>query len=447
LLDKRGVGVIKLFLKTKAQIDYEQSDLLTFIAKLLAEIIKAKKIADNIKKLHNDLRVLQENFQSIVTKSVDGIIIIDMQGVVQFANPAAKLLFGYLANSLIGMKFGIPSLTKEFIEIHIMRFSGEMGVAEMSVVETEWRGQPAFLAILHDITERKKMEEIIREKSNRLEELNKDLENTIREEVEKRRKHEQLLIQQSKLSAMGEMLGAIAHQWRQPLNAISILIQDIKLANQHGELDNDYINETVKTAKEQVRFLSQTIDDFRNFYKPCKEKSGFDVCNAILEILSLVNPQLVVSSIDVTVQTRDKDNRLLKTIAEMFTRYDHMDEHFIVLGYPNEFKQVILNLVNNARDAILEFRQQKKLDKGRIDILIKEEHKKVVIHVKDNGGGIPDHILDKIFIPYFTTKPFGQGTGIGLYMSKVIIESNMDGKLFAEVHDTDTIFTIELKKE
>ncbi|MBV6341097.1 response regulator [Candidatus Magnetobacterium casense] len=279
------------------------------------------------------------------------------------------------------------------------------------------------------------MERKLKEKSRQLEELNKNLESKVRDEIEKGRRKEHMLIQQSKLAAMGEMMVAISHQWRQPLNVIGLLIQDLEEAYEFGEIDKQYIQNMSRESMAQLSFMSNTITDFYNFFKPNKDQVSFDVNQAIEDVISLVHVQL--QSMDIYVRsTVVSDNTVGLGAAT----------GLVIKGYPGEFQQVILNVLNNARDAILKKRQGGEFttnSRGDIDITICRDNKKVIIKIKDNGQGIPETIIDRVFEPYFTTRE--DGIGIGLYMSKVIIESHMGGNLYVENTETGAMFTIEFR--
>lgn len=261
------------------------------------------------------------------------------------------------------------------------------------------------------------------QKQRQLEELNMTLEQKVREEIASRQEKEHLLFQQSRMAAMGEMIGAIAHQWRQPLNVIGLIVQNLKMAYDYGELDSERFKNAVASAMWQIKFMSRTIDDFRNFFKPSKDKEVFDVRRAVDETISLVKAQLQNNYISIEI-TSEK-------------------EGLTIYGYPNEFKHVLLNLINNAKDAIL-MRQTKEECKAKITFEISGADHKTVIKVRDTGGGVPDAVIDRIFDPYFTTKEESSGTGIGLYISKTMIERNMGGLLTVSNCEDGAEFRIEV---
>ncbi len=239
-------------------------------------------------------------------------------------------------------------------------------------------------------------------------------------ELEKK-KRELFLIEQSRFASMGEMIGNIAHQWRQPLNTLGLISQKIHAYHSRGILDADTIEKNTKKSMELIESMSETINDFRDFFKPNKDKEIFSVLT-------------VMDKLDnIFLESLQKDSIKCKChISE--------DANFMVKGYMNEFSQVMINLVKNAGDVLLEAKR----DNKEINITVENRNSMVIISVKDNGGGIPTEIKDKIFDPYFTTRDDNKGTGIGLYMSKIIINEHMDGNL--TVHNTDegACFVIEL---
>ncbi|MBF0552941.1 MAG: PAS domain-containing protein [Nitrospirae bacterium] len=272
--------------------------------------------------------------------------------------------------------------------------------------QREGDGAVLFQGFITDVTGRKKMEE-------ELVELNRTLERRVEEGISKIIYQKQMLVQQSKMAAMGEMIGLIAHQWRQPLNVIGLNVQDLKDAYDFGELDKKFIEQVVYITMDQINFMSKTIDDFKNFFKPSKKKLRFNVQKNIEEIFSMFKQVFDRGKIDVSIKV-SQDTLL-------FTE-----------GYPNEFKQVMLNILNNSKDAIIARRDAAVSPpiRGQIEITIgnNKERDKIIISIRDNGGGIPEDIIDKIFGHYYTTKG-KEGTGLGLYMSKTIVETNMGGTL------------------
>ncbi len=251
----------------------------------------------------------------------------------------------------------------------------------------------------------------------------------LRREVSRRQRQEQLLVQQAKLAAVGEMLGAIAHQWRQPLNALALSIQDLGEAKRHAELNQNYLDEAIGQAMGQIRHLSRTIDDFRDFFKPDKERVRFDAMVSTGEVLRLFLAQLTAHDIDISL--------VCHTHERQFEDIEHIVScpAKMVLGYKNEFEQVILNLVHNAKDAIIDRLARNEMppgSKGRIGFDFGVEGEVVTIAVTDNGGGIPEAALPRIFEPYFTTKAPEHGSGIGLYLAKIIIEDHLRGSLTAQ---------------
>ncbi|GFO67148.1 hypothetical protein GMLC_07270 [Geomonas limicola] len=236
--------------------------------------------------------------------------------------------------------------------------------------------------------------------------------------VEELREKERLLAQQSRQAAMGEMIGNIAHQWRQPLNALGLTIQQLPLLHQTGEFNQQVLEENINKAMKLIKHMSRTIDDFRDFFSPDKEITEFRIDQAVHKAIELVRDSLLERSITVEVTGTDE---------------------LTAKGYPNEYAQVLLNLLVNARDAF----DSNQVPQPKIIICMEQAAEKTVVTVTDNAGGIPVAILDNIFDPYFSTKGL-QGTGIGLYMSKAIIERNMRGTLSVSNTGSGAQFRIEI---
>ncbi|KJU82702.1 two-component hybrid sensor and regulator [Candidatus Magnetobacterium bavaricum] len=255
--------------------------------------------------------------------------------------------------------------------------------------------------------------------------LQKSLQQKVQEEVDKRRLDEQLLFQQSKMAAMGEMIGAIAHQWKQPLNALSLTIQDMEFAFDAGELDKKYIEQSVTQGMALIRHMSQTASDFQNFLKPSTHKDRFSVAEAFYGVADLFSDQLK------------------KDVVELRLNFPRTLELYSI-GYINEFKHVVLNLINNSRDAIKARRNSGQLtDEGWVSIDIGQDNDNVVVRLHDNGGGIDQSVIDNMFEPYVTTKGEG-GTGIGLYMSRAIVQGKMEGSISASNAQGGVEFVITL---
>jgi len=241
-------------------------------------------------------------------------------------------------------------------------------------------------------------------KTKALRALNVSLEKRIQKEVTNSRKKDRLMFQQAKLASLGEMLQNIAHQWRQPLGTITIIIQAIESKYFAGKLNDEIIESKVNDAMLLAKNMSDTLEDFRTFFHPHKIYRSFQLKNVIKKAIDLTRYQLVKENIKIVTK---------------------IDRDIVINGYENELTHIMLNLINNAKDALLSKKDGDKI----IMIIIREDQHKAWINVIDNAGGIPDIIANKIFEPYFTTKHKNVGTGIGLYMSKQIIEKHMNGKI------------------
>ncbi len=245
----------------------------------------------------------------------------------------------------------------------------------------------------------------------------------IMDDMTERVQQKQFLIQQSKLAEMGDMVAAIAHQWNEPLVELSALVQDIQTSYLLNELKDMEVKDFVNDSMIQIKYMSRTLSDFRNFLKPSTKKKLFSISKALTEINEIIGKQVFYSNI------------------QMSFNYKNENEELLIYGYENEFKQVLLNLINNAKNKIVEkdFDYSKK---AKIDINIQRTSTHNIIEIADDGGKIDESIINSIFEPYFSTKP--NGTGIGLYMAKVIIEDKMRGTITVKNDDNNVIFTIKL---
>jgi signal transduction histidine kinase len=257
------------------------------------------------------------------------------------------------------------------------------------------------------------------EKQRQLEALNRTLGEKIREEVDKNREKDHLLILQSRQAAMGEMIGNIAHQWRQPLTAISLLIQDLRECYVYGEFSLEYMDNNVGNALKIIQHMSQTINDFRNFFNRDKDMQAFSVREVLDRSVSFIEPSLRYNNIAVEID---------------------VDDDLVAVGFPNEFSQALLNIIGNAKEIF----RERGSSSPRIWIRAFREREKTVVTITDNGGGIPDAVMDRIFDPYFSTRSPENGTGLGLYMSRTIIEKSMGGTLTAANTEEGARFRIEI---
>jgi signal transduction histidine kinase len=280
-------------------------------------------------------------------------------------------------------------------------------------------GSMSKQSMMIDITDRKMFEEQLKQQKQLLEELNRTLEERVREEVTKNREKDVILIQQNRQAALGEMFDHIAHQWKQPLNSISLIIQDLEATWSCNELTDGYVDETVGKTLDLVGHMAQTIEVFRDFYRPEKEKTAFSIKDSTDKALLFISPALRFHAIELDLT---------------------VDPGLSAIGYPKEYAQVLLNIMTNARDVFME----RRTEKPRLEIKAFAEDTKAVVTITDNAGGIPDAIIDKVFDFYFTTRESSGGTGVGLYMSKNIIEKNMAGKLSVVNVDCGAQFRIEL---
>lgn len=246
----------------------------------------------------------------------------------------------------------------------------------------------------------------------------------IMDDITERIQQKQFLIQQSKLAEMGDMVAAIAHQWNEPLVELSALIQDMQTSYLLNELKDIDVSDFVNDSMIQIKYMSKTLTDFRNFLKPSTKKNLFSISKAFNEINEIIGKQIFYSNIT------------------MSFNYKNANEELLIYGYENEFKQVLLNLINNAKNKVLEKSQIEENVKAKIDINIERCQNFNTIEIIDDAGPIDEKIINSIFQPYFTTKK--DGTGIGLYMAKVIIEDKMDGNINVRNEDNCVIFTIKL---
>jgi len=250
-----------------------------------------------------------------------------------------------------------------------------------------------------------------------LEEHNKELEKRIKVEVAKNREKDKLMFQQAKLASMGEMLGNISHQWRQPLMEISSLFIPIEAKlSMDMEIEKEELLESIAKLNEISKYMSNTIDDFKNFFAKDKQKIEFELLEQINSTINIISSSLKAHDIklDIIIQKNP-----------------------MMVGYKNEYSQVLINIINNAKDILV----QRKIKTPHVKILVSQNDSNIVTLIEDNGGGISTKPVEKIFDPFFTYEKVN-GSGIGLFMSKLIIENNMNGKLLVKNNKKGAVFTI-----
>jgi len=371
----------------------------------------------------NDLTSKKEELQAVFDLAANGISILDRDGMFLYANKFFQKMMEYTMDelkkesciSLSSPEYAEPSKTaveKAIEEGSIEKFrkvcitkSGKHLNASMSLSYLKSRDE--IVMITSDITQDIQYQD--------------ELKKQVEIEVKKRTEQYEIMCQQSRLAAMGEMIDSIAHQWRQPLNGLGIIVQGLRHLSSQKDFDLTLLKDIESEIMEKITYMSQTIDDFSTFFRITKEKKIFNILNNINDAIRLIDVQL-------------KDNNITTNI--------HIIDNVTldILCFANEFRQVILNMIHNAMMAIIESKQKN----GNIDIYIKETKKSLIIEIEDNGGGILKKNIPKIFDPYFTTKD--KGSGIGLYMSKIIIEHHMQGTLNVKNKNDGAKFTITLKR-
>ena len=252
-----------------------------------------------------------------------------------------------------------------------------------------------------------KSNQILKEKKDELDKLNSSLEEKIIDEVEKNKLFQEKLFKADKLASMGEMMSNIAHQWRQPLSMISTVATGTKIQKEFGTLADEELVQNMDLINKNAQYLSETINDFRNFIKGDRKIKNYDLSTTINNFLHIIESTIKKDSINIILD---------------------LEKDIKIDGYPNELIQCLINIFNNAKDALEEIKQENPL----IFISTALQNNIITISIKDNAGGIPQNIITKIYDPYFTTKHKSQGTGLGLHMTYKLIDEGMHGKIEAQ---------------
>ncbi len=347
------------------------------------------------------------------------------------ANRVAVVIFGYSNEEFVDktfFEFVVDSspLTAQNIlnkknnisyQLQLYKKDNTKFWAQIKSNEIYQNGKKIKVITMFDMTKMKKTQE-------ELERLNKNLEIEVAKEVKKNLEKDKMIHQQFKMIAMGEIIGNIAHQWRQPINTLNINLEMLEYDYQDGLIDKEFIQDFVLRNTKIIYDLSKTIDNFKHFYQSPTQKILFTIRDMAEEVLKITT--LILSS--------------------NFIKLEITGEDALINGYPNELKQVFINLINNSKDSLILSMKEKKITEGKIILDIQECVDGSMITISDNGRGVDLNIKNKIFEPYSTTKFQSQGTGLGLYMSKMIIEQNMKGKLELLDSQIGAKFMIKLPK-
>ncbi len=365
-----------------------------------------KRIEKLLKVYKENVILNEEKYQLLFNYSNDAFLISEIKNhnsSIISCNQTALELTAYEDNELIEHDFfslfeglELEELKKNkslFKTVKLKTKDEKIKNVEVNVIIYDYENKELLFASLRDVTERTKL-------------------------IEEKAKQDNMLIQKSKMAAMGEMIGNIAHQWRQPLSQVSGLFFDIESAYDYKELDKKYLSQRVEEANDLLEYMSKTIDDFRNFFNPNSKIEDFFVTVALSNAINIISSTLKFHNIELEIDC---------------------SETFHVNGYKNEYSQAIVNIISNAKDILVE----RKIQKPKIKIYNKEVDGKETLFIEDNAGGIEEDIISRIFEPYFTTKR-DYGTGIGLYMTKLIIEEKMKGSISVENSEKGALFAIRI---
>ena len=358
----------------------------------------------------------RQKFKQLIDFAIEGLIISHKGCVVEINDQALKLFGGTNKEEILGKSmfdFIAPESKAlvqtqsfkshtEMYECQLLRKNGTSFPALVRGSDMMCFGKKMRVSAVIDLSE-------LKEAQYALQALNGNLEMQVQAQIEKTRQQEMMLFQQSRHAQMGEMISMIAHQWRQPLNVLSLLAQNIVFKYKLHKLDDTVVEEFKEDSMRQILQMSKTIDDFRDFFKPDKSVKIFDVKQQLSHAVEMVKPIVASHGIELSF---------------------HAEDGLTVESFPNEFGQSIINILNNAKDVLLESCGDH--TKQIIVEAKRGENLDVVVSIEDNGGGIDEIVMPYIFEPYFSTKGAKHGTGLGLYMTKIIVEEHMHGHLSVE---------------
>lgn len=370
----------------------------------------------------------RQKFKQIIDFAIEGMVVSHKGIVVEINEQALKIFQGTRKEEFLGLPmldFFAPESkqrvqkhlerTTDIYECLLLRKDGTPFPTLVRGTMVKGFGKTMRISALMDLSE-------LKETQYALQALNENLETQVQAHIEKNRQQEMILFQQSRHAQMGEMISMIAHQWRQPLNVLSLLAQNVVFKYKLQKLDDTVINEFKNDSMRQILQMSKTIDDFRDFFKPDKSQTVFDVKQQLAHTVEMIKPIVVAQGIELSFNA---------------------EEGLHVKSFPNEFGQSMINLFNNAKDALLESCGDH--TKHIIVEAKRGENGTIIVSIEDNGGGIDAHIMPHIFEPYFSTKSAKNGTGLGLYMTKMIVEEHMQGHICVANTALGARFEIELQ--
>lgn len=370
----------------------------------------------------------RQKFKQLIDFAIEGLVISHKGRVVEINEQALKLFGGTDKQEILGKEM-IHFVAPDSRELIQKQFTQNTDMYECNLLHKNGTPFPALVrgSLVKGFGKTMRVSAIIdlselKEAQYALQALNDNLEIQVQAQIEKNRQQEVILFQQSRHAQMGEMISMIAHQWRQPLNVLSLLAQNIVFKYKLQKLDEHVMDEFKDDSMRQILQMSKTIDDFRDFFKPDKSVKIFDIKQQLTHAVEMVKPIVAAHGIELRFES---------------------EEGLKVESFPNEFGQCIINILNNAKDVLLEscgdFTKQ-------IAVIAKRgENHTVVVTIEDNGGGINSVVMPYIFEPYFSTKGAKHGTGLGLYMSKIIVEEHMQGRLSVANNKDGARFEIVLK--
>lgn len=430
--DQKPLGILAVF-NDKPLADREMAvNLITvFAARAASEIERVL--------YENELRKSRERFLQIAENSGDWIWEVDSNGIYSYSSASVERILGYSPDEIIGKKHYydfIDSNEQDYFKTRVLdtirkgkpiRKLLNKNISKTgNTVYLETSGVPmrneqgriiGYRGADTDITERVLAEQRLMEKNEEIRRWNDTLEKRVDEALQELRQKDHALMQQSRLAALGEMIGNIAHQWRQPLNALGLMVQILEVDFRNGAITPASIQRFKDKAVRLIEHMSDTIDDFRNFFRPERETQVFHALETVGKSLSIIDTAL--------------KNNFIRLESDL-------EQDCELNGFPNEFAQVLLNILSNAKDVLV----TRKTENPCIRIRSYVRGDRWLLEISDNAGGIPHDIMTRIFDPYFTTKD--TGTGIGLFMAKNIVEKNMGGRLSAANDNNGAVFTIEL---